>query len=69
MSYNDPDSEIEQIIEIDFVTYKKDSILIEESQQLKFALKRQKVTSNQFRVTKFPAQLLEIELELKLNVK
>jgi nucleotide sugar dehydrogenase len=29
----------EQIIEIDFVTYKKDSILIEESQQLKFALK------------------------------
>jgi UDPglucose 6-dehydrogenase len=29
----------EQIVEIDFVTYKKDSILIEESQQLKFALK------------------------------
>ena len=29
----------EQIIKIDFVTYKKDSILIEESQQLKFALK------------------------------
>jgi len=29
----------EEIIQIDFVTYKKDSILIEESQQLKFALK------------------------------
>jgi nucleotide sugar dehydrogenase len=29
----------EETIEIDFVTYKKDSILIEESQQLKFALK------------------------------
>jgi hypothetical protein len=26
-------------VKIDFVTYKKDSILIEESQQLKFALK------------------------------
>lgn len=29
----------EKIIKIDFVTYKKDSILLEESQQLKFALK------------------------------
>jgi len=29
----------EKTIEVDFVTYKKDSILIEESQQLKFALK------------------------------
>ena len=26
-------------VKIDFITYKKDSILIEESQQLKFALK------------------------------
>ena len=33
----------EKTIEIDFVTYKKDSILIEESQQLKFALKLQKL--------------------------
>jgi nucleotide sugar dehydrogenase len=29
----------EKVIKLDFVTYKKDSILIEESQQLKFALK------------------------------
>jgi nucleotide sugar dehydrogenase len=29
----------EETVEIDFVTYKKDSILIEESQQLKFVLK------------------------------
>lgn len=29
----------EEIIKIDFVTYKKESILLEESQQLKFALK------------------------------
>lgn len=34
---NNPDRN--KIIKIDFVTYKKDSILIEESQQLKFALK------------------------------
>lgn len=34
---NNPDKN--KIIKIDFVTYKKDSTLIEESQQLKFALK------------------------------
>jgi len=34
---NNPDKE--KTIKIDFVTYKKDSILLEESQQLKFALK------------------------------
>lgn len=34
---NNPDKS--KIVEIDYITYKKDSILIEESQQLKFALK------------------------------
>ena len=33
-------------IEIDFVTYKKESILIEESQQLKFALKLKELGYN-----------------------
>jgi nucleotide sugar dehydrogenase len=33
----------EKVIEIDFVTYKKDSVLIEESQQLKFALELKKI--------------------------
>ena len=36
----------EQIIKIDFITYKKDSILIEESQQLKFALKLKELGYN-----------------------
>ena len=36
----------EKIIEIDFVTYKKDSILLEESQQLKFALKLKELGYN-----------------------
>jgi nucleotide sugar dehydrogenase len=38
---NNPDKS--KKVEIDFVTYKKDSILIEESQQLKFALALQKL--------------------------
>jgi nucleotide sugar dehydrogenase len=33
----------EKIIEVNFITYKKDSILIEESQQLKFVLKLQEL--------------------------
>ena len=28
-----------KVVEIEYVTYKKDSVLLEESQQLKFALK------------------------------
>lgn len=36
----------DKIIKIDFVTYKKDSILIEESQQLKFALKLKELGYN-----------------------
>jgi UDPglucose 6-dehydrogenase len=34
---NNPDKD--KVVEIDYITYKKDSVLIEESQQLKFALK------------------------------
>jgi len=36
----------EKTVEVDFVTYKKDSILIEESQQLKFALKLKELGYN-----------------------
>jgi UDPglucose 6-dehydrogenase len=41
---NNPD--ISKTIEIDFVTYKKDSILLEESQQLKFVLKLKELGYN-----------------------
>ena len=36
----------ELTVEIDFVTYKKESILIEESQQLKFAVKLKELGYN-----------------------
>ena len=39
-------SDKDKIVEIDFVTYKKDSILIEESQQLKFAIKLKELGYN-----------------------
>ncbi|MEY4572222.1 MAG: Synechococcus phage [Bacteroidota bacterium] len=38
---NNPDKT--KIVDIDYVTYKKDSIIIEESQQLKFAIKLQEL--------------------------
>jgi UDPglucose 6-dehydrogenase len=51
----------EETVELDFITYKKDSILIEESQQLKFALKLKELGYN----IKILDQRKEVLIQLK----
>ena len=46
MDFIKDNPDIDKTIEIDFVTYKKDSILLEESQQLKFVLKLKELGYN-----------------------